>query len=65
MTATVDGVVCRIEGTLDLVNFTSPVSEVVPHCGVGSPTPGYTFRTFRLTSANGLPDKGFLRASAQ
>jgi len=64
MTAVIDGVVCRIEGSLDLLTFTSPVSEVSPHRGAGTPTSGYVFKTFRLNAANGLPARGFLRARA-
>lgn len=61
----IDGISYRIEGSTDLANFTSPVTEVIPHLGTGSPKSGYLFKTFRLTAANGLPNKGFLRASAQ
>jgi autotransporter-associated beta strand protein len=61
----VDGITYRIEGSTDLSNFTSPVTELIPHLGSGSAKPGYTFKTFRLIAANGLPNKGFLRASAQ
>ena len=62
---TVDGITYRIEGSTDLSNFTSPVTEVIPHLGTGSAKSGYVFKTFRLTAANGLPNKGFIRASAQ
>ncbi len=61
----VDGITYRIEGSTDLSDFTSPVTEVIPHLGTGSAKSGYTFRTFRLSAANGLPNQGFLRASAQ
>lgn len=61
----VDGISYRIEGSTDLANFISPVSEVVPHLGSGSPKSGYVFKTFRLPAANGLPNKGFIRASAE
>ena len=61
----IDGITYRIEGSTDLANFTSPVTEVIPHLGTGSPKSGYVFKTFRLTAANGLPNQGFLRASAQ
>ena len=61
----VDGITYRIEGSTDLSDFTSPVTEVIPHLGTGSAKSSYIFKTFRLTAANGLPNKGFLRASAQ
>ena len=62
--ATADGISYRIEGTLDLIQFNATVNQVQPAQGVGSPPPGYSFRTFRLVPANGLPTRGFLRASA-
>ena len=61
----VDDITYRIEGSTDLSAFSSPVTEVTPHLGTGSAKSGYVFKTFRLTAANGLPNKGFLRASAQ
>ncbi len=64
LTATVDGVVYTIEGSLDLVNFESAVSEVVPSLGTGSPKTGYVFKTFRLDASSGLNGKGFIRAGA-
>lgn len=60
----VDGITYRIEGSSDLANFTSPVTEVIPHLGTGIPKSGYVFKSFRLNAANGPPGKGFLRASA-
>ncbi|MCX6875801.1 MAG: hypothetical protein NTW21_18630 [Verrucomicrobia bacterium] len=58
----IDGITYRIEGSTDLVNWDSPVSEVNA-LGVGSPSAGYVFKTFRLNAGNGLHGKGFLRAS--
>ncbi len=60
-----DGVSYTIEGSLNLIAFDSPVSEVTPHLGTGSPSAGYEFKTFRLNASNGLPDKGFLRTRAE
>ncbi len=62
VSATIDEVVYRIEGSTDLLNWDSAVSEVTPTLGVGSPSVGYTFKTFRLNGGNGLTGKGFLRA---
>jgi len=64
LTATVDGITYTIEGSLDLVTFESPVSEVTPTLGTGSPKSGYVFKTFRLNAGNGLTGKGFIRAGA-
>lgn len=64
LVASADGVAYRFEGGTDLATFASPVSEVLPHRGPGSPTPGYTFKTIRLDASTGLPAKGFLRATA-
>lgn len=64
LTATVDGITYTIEGSLDLVTFGSPVSEVTPTLGTGSPKTGYVFKTFRLDAGNGLTGMGFIRAGA-
>ena len=61
----IDGISYRIEGSADLTTFDSPVTEVIPHLGTGSPKSGYVFKTFRLSASNGLSNQGFLRASAQ
>ena len=61
MTATIDEVTYRIEGSANLVTWDSPVSEVTP-LGSGSPSAGYVFKTFRLNNGSGLTGKGFLRA---
>ncbi|MEO5913114.1 MAG: hypothetical protein ABIS50_02700 [Luteolibacter sp.] len=53
----------RIQGSTNLVDWNSQVSEVTPHLGTGSPSTGYQFKTFRLNAGNGLSGKGFLRAT--
>lgn len=63
VSAAIDEVVYRIEGSTDLLNWDSAVSEVNPQIGSGSPSSGYVLKTFRLNSGNGLSGKGFLRAS--
>ena len=69
-TATVDGVVYTIQGSLDLSGFTSPVSVV----GTASDTaPGlpslagtaWEYRTFKLDASEGLGGKGFLRLKVE
>lgn len=62
VSAVIDEVTYRIEGSTDLVNWDSVVSEVTPTLGTGSPGTGYEFKTFRLNAGNGLTGKGFLRA---
>ena len=61
LVASVDGITYRIEGGLDLATLDSPVSEVTPALPAGTPTPGYTLRTFRVDATNGLPGRGFIR----
>ncbi|MEY3896649.1 MAG: hypothetical protein RLZZ214_2169 [Verrucomicrobiota bacterium] len=58
-----DELTYRVEGSTDLVNWDSAVSEVIPQIGSGSPSSGYVLKTFRLNGGNGLVGKGFLRAS--
>jgi hypothetical protein len=63
VSAAIDGVTYRIEGSTDLATWDSTVSVATPTLGSGSPSAGYVFRTFRLNAGNGLAGKGFLRAS--
>jgi hypothetical protein len=62
VSAAIDELTYRIEGSTDLVNWNSTVSEVSP-LGSGSPSTGYIFKTFRLDAGNGLSGRGVLRAS--
>lgn len=68
-TATIDGIVYEIQGSLDLADFTATVegplaSPVIPSSLPGTPPADYEYQTFRLAGSNGLPDRGFLRASS-
>ena len=61
--ATMDGIICMIQGSLDLGTFISPTSVVTPAiAGIpASPPAGYEYRTFSLTASDGVPNSGFLR----
>lgn len=52
-----------IQGSLDLVGFTTVVTPVTPAITTGLPAApaGYEYRTFSLNGSNGLAGKGFLR----
>lgn len=66
--ATVDGVTYQIQGSLDLGNFTAPVTRAATALApavTGLPVitgSGWEYQTFTLTASEGLPNKGFLRA---
>lgn len=60
LVAEIDNVIYRIEGSTNLVDWNSPVSEVAP--ASGTPSAGYVLKTFRLNAGEGLTGKGFLRA---
>ena len=62
LTATVDGIVYTVEGSLDLNFPGSVVSETTAQGGLPALPGGYEYRRFRLNASNGLPGKGFLRA---
>lgn len=65
-TGTYKGVSYQIQGSLDLLDFTSPVSQVDPvTAGLPAVPAGYEYRTFRLDASNGLPNKGFLRVQVK
>lgn len=69
-TATVDGVVYTIQGSVDLSNFTSAVSvigsasETAPGLPSLASTP-WEYRTFKLDASEGLGGKGFLRVKIE
>jgi autotransporter-associated beta strand protein len=64
--ASYKGVNYQVQGSLDLVDFTSPVSQVDPVTGDLPPVPaGYEYRTFRLDASNGVPNKGFMRVQVK
>ena len=66
--ATVDGATARIQGSTDLGAFAAPVSEtsfVLPAGWPATAPTGFSYHTFRLDASAGLPDKGFLRLSAE
>jgi len=60
--ANVDGITYTIEGSLDLVFPTSPVSETAPPTGLPALPEGWEYRRFRLDAFEGsaIP-RGFLR----
>ena len=65
LSATTDGVNYRIEASLDLAGFVSPVVGVAPlTTGLPAPGPDYEYRSFSLDVSAGRPARGFLRASA-
>jgi autotransporter-associated beta strand protein len=62
-TATHDGIIYNIEGSLDLAGFASAVSSVDSVItGLPALAGGYEYRSFSLDVSNGLTGKGFLRA---
>ncbi len=64
VSAPVDGLIYRIQGSTDLANWTTtPVTEVTPAQTAGMPAlnPGWQYRTFRLSSQA----RGFLRAAIE
>lgn len=70
-TASGFGITYRIEGSINLTNFTSPVTATaatdLPPPASGLPDLTGTlweYRTFTLNASNGLPNRGFLRAVA-
>ena len=63
-TATHDGVIYTVEGSVGLSDFTSSVSVVATvTAGLPSPNAGYEYRSFCLNGSTNFPDTGFLRAS--
>jgi len=62
--ASQDGVDYVVEGSLELMDFDSAVSEITPAIAPGPAPSGYVYKTFRLDASAGLPGKGFLRAGS-
>ncbi len=60
-----DGITYRIEGSSTLASFPTTVNAVPTAITTDLPAlnPGYSYRSFSLGGSNGLPSKGFLRAS--
>ena len=60
--ATVDGLVYRVEGSTDLGVFDTPVEEIIPAMADGMPAldDGWSYRSFSLATAT-APGTGFLR----
>jgi Protein of unknown function (DUF1573) len=66
--ATIDGIVYQIQGSISLGAFTQTVegplaTPVIPASLPAAAPSGYEYKTFRLAGSNGLPGRGFLRAS--
>jgi len=69
-TATVDGVIYTIQGSLDLSAFTSAVSLVGSASDTAPGLPSlagtsWEYRTFKLDASEGLGGKGFLRVKVE
>lgn len=69
-TATVDGVVYTLQGSLDLSAFTSAVSVVGSASDTAPGLPSlagtsWEYRTFKLDASEGLGGKGFLRVKIE
>ena len=67
--ATLDGIKYEIQGSASLSDFDQTVegplaAAVIPTSLPASPPAGYEYKSFRLAGSNGLPGRGFLRASA-
>lgn len=65
LSSTVDGVTYNVHGSADLADFSSSVVNVPTALVDGLPalsSGDYEYRSFSLSSSNGLPNKGFLRA---
>ena len=65
LTSSIDGIVYTIEGSEDLLNFSSSVSAVPTPITTNLPATSsadYVYRSFSLSGTNNLPGKGFLRA---
>ncbi len=62
--ATIHGVTCEVQGSLNLVDFSAPVSEIVPPVVPASwpeAPEGWQYHSFELDGSAGFPERGFLR----
>lgn len=69
-TATIDGVSYGVQGSLDLQAFETAVEGPLARPRIPELLPavapaGYRYVSFRLAGSNGLPGKGFLKATAE
>ncbi len=64
LSALIDGIYYRIEGSVDLSAFADNVNEVTPTLSAGLPSlsSGWTYRTFRASGTVPTVSKTFLRA---
>ena len=67
LSALIDGIQYRIEGSVDLGTFNKNIAEVIPAITAGLPSPittGWTYRTFTFAAPGTVPTvpKAFLRA---
>jgi hypothetical protein len=67
LTATKDGVTCRIEGSTDLSTWSADIDEVTPALAAGLPAPdsGWEYRTFRIAATTAAQGRAQIRAVAQ
>jgi hypothetical protein len=63
LTATARGVMLRVQGSRDLVNWNEPVAPAAPWSGLPAPPAGHDYQTFSL-SAEGPASRGFIRLTA-
>lgn len=69
-TATVDGVIYTVQGSVDLSGFASPVSVIGSASDTAPGLPSlagtsWEYRTFKLDASEGLGGKGFLRVKIE
>jgi len=65
--ATINGIIYKIQGSSNLIDWTESVVEVTPAEAIGLPalSAGWEYRTFRIVQPFSGPDHGFLRASIE
>jgi len=66
-TATVDGIIYTIQGTLSLDDWTESLTEVTPVESSGLPalSSGWEYRTFRFVESSLLQSQGFFRIATE